>query len=54
MADDDTPQSPRLFGVACSRCRTEPPGPGGILCPACKTAIESAPLYPEQKTEGKQ
>lgn len=31
----------------CAKCGTAEPGPGGILCPPCKEAIESAPLYPE-------
>lgn len=48
-ADDTTP--PRLFGVTCSRCGTAEPGPGGILCAPCKTAIETAPLYGKQGTE---
>ena len=53
MSDDTTPQPPRVFGVTCSKCGTAEPGPGGILCPSCKTAIESAPLYPEPGTEVK-
>lgn len=51
-ADDTTP--PRLFGVTCSRCGEAPPGPGGILCAPCKTAIETAPLYPEPGLEVKE
>jgi len=30
----------------CAKCQEAPAGPGGILCPPCKTAIENAPLYP--------
>ena len=26
----------------CSKCGEQPAGPGGILCPACVTAIEAA------------
>lgn len=25
----------------CAKCRENEPGPGGILCPGCKTAIEA-------------
>jgi hypothetical protein len=27
--------------ATCAHCHAAPPGPGGILCPACKTAIET-------------
>ncbi|HEY3035151.1 MAG TPA: bifunctional DNA primase/polymerase [Streptosporangiaceae bacterium] len=33
----------------CARCHAEPPGPGGILCPPCRAAVEarnSAPIPP--------
>ena len=34
---------PDLSGTAlCAKCGTAPVGPGGILCPGCKTAIASA------------
>jgi hypothetical protein len=34
----------------CARCQDAPAGPGRILCPDCKTALESrtvADWYPE-------
>ena len=30
-------------GPLCSKCGNVPAGPGGILCPGCKTMIESQP-----------
>lgn len=29
-------------GALCVLCGTSPVGPGGILCPGCRTAIEAA------------
>ena len=34
------PQTNTRWTATCAKCRTQPPGPGGILCPACKTTIE--------------
>ena len=25
----------------CALCRVNPPGPGGVICPACRAAIEA-------------
>jgi hypothetical protein len=33
----------------CAKCGEQPPGEGGILCPACKQAIE-ARVYPWRNT----
>ncbi len=34
----------------CAKCGEHPPGPGGILCPQCKTAIE-ARIYERQEPD---
>jgi hypothetical protein len=34
-------------GAICAKCGERPPGPGGILCPQCKQAIEDR-VYPGQ------
>ena len=26
---------------ACAMCRVNPPGPGGVICPGCRAAIEA-------------
>jgi hypothetical protein len=31
----------------CAKCGERPPGPGGVLCPDCKQAIEDR-VYPQQ------
>lgn len=31
--------------MTCAKCHENPPGPGGILCPDCKTAIGTR-IYP--------
>ena len=43
--------TPRTASRTCSKCGKAPSGPGGILCPPCRHDIETAPLYPEPRTE---
>jgi hypothetical protein len=33
-------------GAHCARCGVNPVGPGGILCPDCRAAIEAANRAP--------
>lgn len=33
-----------MEGVMCSKCGTEPPGKGGVLCPACLKEIGARTL----------
>jgi len=33
-------------GARCANCGERPPGPGGILCPPCKQAIEHRVYQP--------
>lgn len=40
---DELPEWRRL----CRKCGENPVGPGGIICPDCKTAIE-ARIYPSR------
>ncbi len=39
MSDETTNDGP-----LCSKCGNVPAGPGGILCPGCKTMIEAQQL----------
>ena len=41
MSETEVPQRQR----PCTKCRENPAGPGGILCPECKAAIETR-IYP--------
>lgn len=41
---NDAANAPQRF---CQKCGENPVGPGGIVCPACKTAIE-ARIYPSR------
>lgn len=34
----------------CAKCGTAEPGPGGILCPPCRTRIEAAGLLASEGT----
>jgi hypothetical protein len=36
----------------CAKCGKAKAGPGNVLCPPCKTAIETAPLYPLLTDDG--
>jgi hypothetical protein len=38
---DDLPRWEPAPEAVCARCHVNPPGPGGIICPACRTAIEA-------------
>ena len=37
----------------CARCRENPAGPGGILCPDCRKAIEAANRTPTEEGQGR-
>jgi len=39
---DDLPRWKPAPDAVCARCHENPVGPGGIICPDCRTAIEAA------------
>jgi hypothetical protein len=37
------PEHPRVAARRCGKCGLRPPGPGGVLCPACRLMLEGRP-----------
>jgi hypothetical protein len=39
---DELPHWRPAADAVCARCGENPVGPGGVICPDCRTAIEAA------------